>query len=151
MQPLLTRKGHADPELEQRVDKLLAQIGRSKAAWLYESEIRRLGEYGVLPLLRYVESPDSALEPSRRLTAMQIASDLSPAWAIGDMVQLLADDDPEVRVLAAKALQRLTGLTQGFPPEKWRERSAEIDQAQAEWRGWWEANRVSPPTSAPPK
>lgn len=141
MQPLLVRKGHADGELSQRVDELLAQIGESKLSNLYESEIRSLGEYGVLPLLRYVASPRSAANSARRIAAMRIVSDLAPPWAIGELIGLLRHSDAEVRMLSAAALKRITQHTQGIDLEAWRGDAAQWEQAAAAWDNWWNRNR----------
>lgn len=140
MQPLLIRKGHANSELADRVNDLLARVGETKQPELYEREIRSLGEYSVLPLLRYVESPRSDSNPWRRTAAMQIISDLAPAWAIGDLVGLLKHPDADVRSLAAAALNRLTQLTQGVTPEKWRGPPADWQPAAIAWQTWWTKN-----------
>jgi hypothetical protein len=140
MQPLLIRKGHADRELAERVDDLLARIGESERSELYEAEIRSLGEYGVLPLLRYVESPRSGSDGERRLVAMQIVSDLAPPWAIGDLIGLLKNPDADVRFLSAAALQRLTKQTQGVAIETWRGNPAEWEPVAATWQSWWSKN-----------
>ncbi|MEX2285882.1 MAG: zf-HC2 domain-containing protein [Planctomycetaceae bacterium] len=149
IQPLLIGKGHADAELSQRVDDLLAQIGRTKMSMLYEDQIRSLGEYCVLPLVRYVESPISLSEAGRRQNAMRIISDLAPPWAVGDLIELLRDSDAETRVLSASALQRLTGYTQGCPPEKWRAPAPESEQAFALWQRWWDENGQRFPSPVP--
>jgi hypothetical protein len=141
MQPLLILKGHADPELAGRVDDLLARVGESKVSNLYEEEIRRLGEYGALPLLRYVESPRSSTETARRLVAMRIASDLAPPWAIGDLIGLLKHPDADVRCLSAAALERLTQQNQGVATETWRGTSAKWTPALVAWQNWWKQNR----------
>jgi hypothetical protein len=141
MQPLLIRKGHGDRDLAERVDDLLARIGDSKQPELYETEIRSLGEYSVLPLMRYVESRRSDSNPRRRQAAMRIISDLAPAWAIGDLVGLLKHPDADVRVFAATALQRLTQETQGASNETWRGTPAQRQSAAAAWQTWWTANR----------
>lgn len=146
MQPLLIRKGHEDPELAQRVEDLLGPSGRMDLAASYEAEIRSLGEYGVLPLLRSLESPRSRSDRGRQLCAMRIVSDLAPAWAIGDLIGLLSHADPGVRGLAADALQRLTQQTQGIAPETWRDDGAEWEAAVAAWQAWWARNKDRYPT-----
>jgi hypothetical protein len=140
MQPLLIRKGHANRELAERVDDLLARVGETKQPELYETEIRSLGEYSVLPLLRYVESPRSDSNPRRREAAMRIISDLAPAWAIGDLIGLLKHSDADVRSLAAAALIRLTQQTQGVTTDKWRGAPADWQPAAAAWQSWWNKN-----------
>ena len=139
--PLLVKKGHAEPELIQRVNELLARLGQSKAASLYEDELRRLGEYCVLPLLRYVQSDLSQEDRARRQKAMRIAADLSPAWAVEDLISLLADADSEVRYLAASALTRLTSETHGRNPEAWRSPWADCQDSHARWQAWWAGQR----------
>lgn len=150
MQPLLVLKGHDSPELQDRIDRMFANLGRSKLDHLYEHEIRSLGEHAVLPLLRFVQSAPSRAEPERRRRAMAIAADMAPSWLVGELIELLADDDPTIRVAAATALRRLTGQTHGREPRDW---SAPVDQSDAErefWREWWQDNRLRyPPSRAP--
>jgi hypothetical protein len=141
MQPLLIRKGRADRELAERVEDLLGGIGESEHSELYEAEIRSLGEYGVLPLLRYMASPRAGADGQRRFVAMRIVSDLAPPWAIGDLVGLLMHPDADVRSLSAAALQRLTKQTQGVVPETWRGDRADWEPAAAAWQTWWNKNR----------
>jgi hypothetical protein len=141
MQPLLIRRGYADRELAERVEDLLAHVGESERSEIYEAEIRSLGEYCVLPLLRYVESPSSDSASGRRLVAMRIVSDLAPTWAIGDLIGLLGRSEPEVRYLSAAALQRLTTQTQGVSPEEWRGDPADWKPAIGPWQSWWSKNR----------
>jgi len=141
MNPLLVRKGNDDPELAQRIDRILAQLGQSKLSYLYEQEIRALGEHAVLPLARYVQSPLSRNDPMRRATAMRIIADVAPTWSIGTLIELLADDDGATRVLAAQALERLTGETQGRSPPEWRGDPKESAPALEAWRRWWAERR----------
>jgi hypothetical protein len=138
---LLVRKGKSDAELSRRIDAMLSQVGRSKVTWLYEQEIRGLGEHAVLPLLRFVQSPQSKAEPERRQTAMRLVSDLAPSWAVPELIGLLADDDAETRFFAATALQRLTGLDQGRPPSQWREDPEKCAAALELWQQWLTSKR----------
>ena len=138
---LLVRKGKSDAELSRRIDAMLSQVGRSKVTWLYEQEIRGLGEHAVLPLLRYVQSPQSTGEPERRLTALRLVSDLAPSWAVPELIGLLANDDAQTRYFAATALQRLTGLDQGRPPDQWREDPAKCAAALQLWHEWLTSKR----------
>jgi hypothetical protein len=139
--PLLTKKGHTNAELNSRVDLLLARIGRTKISTLYEQEIRGLGEFSALPLLRYVESPLSKGNAAQRQSAMRILSDIAPSWAIGDLIGILADEDEEVRVQAAQALHRLTGQSMGKQPEDWGKPWPECRETHARWQAWWNENR----------
>lgn len=139
--PLLAKKGHGDPELNERVDELLARIGHSKMSMLYEREIRSLGEYCVLPLIRYVQSPISQNDPGRRASAMAIIADLAPSVLLGELLPLLQDGSPEVRYQTARVLFRLTGETQGVRPEDWRRPLTDDNPAIELWARWWDRNR----------
>ncbi len=139
--PLLIQNGPADGELKQRVDDMLAKIGLSKVSNLYEAELRSLGEYSVLPLIRYLESPLSDQDVHRRRVAARIVSDLAVTWTISDLIQLLGHADGEVRARAAEALARLTGETHERAPDQWREESPDNDAARELWVGWWQRNR----------
>ena len=72
---------------------------------------------------------------------MGILADVAPTWAIADLIDLLADSDPDVRYLAAKGLQRLTAQTQGRDAEQWRQPLLECSDTHARWQAWWQANR----------
>jgi hypothetical protein len=142
MQPLLVQRGPDDAELKQRVDTLLAQIGQSKIATLYEQEIRSLGEHAVLPLVRFIQSPLAEKDPTRRTAAMELTSDLAPVWLIPDLIDLLAHTDPFVRRQAAATLFRLTALNMNLSPDDWREQPNDAQAAALmEWRNWWAAHR----------
>lgn len=143
---LLVKKGPTDPELEARVNGLLAAIGHAKASMLYEQELRGLGEHCVLPLLRYVQSGVKREEQSQRQMAMRIVADLAPPWAVGDLIALLADDDGEVRFHAAAALRRLTGHDHGREPRAWRSPWADCTPTFTTWKEWWQANAWRYPT-----
>jgi hypothetical protein len=141
MHPLLIQKGFADSELNERVNGLLAQLGRAKMSFLFERDIRGLGEYSALPLLRFVESTLSEEEVGRRQQAASILADVAPAWMVPDLIALLGDTDPVVRVASARALTRLTGQTQGISPEQWRESGDVWGSAHERWLAWWTENR----------
>ena len=76
MQPLIVKSGPDNAELRERVDTMLAKIGRTKVATMYEQEIRSLGEHAVLPLVRFVQSPLGQDDPVKRTTAMELTADL---------------------------------------------------------------------------
>jgi hypothetical protein len=145
MHPLLVRKGPADPELFSRVDQLLAQVGHTKVSFFYERDLRSLGEYGALPLLRFVQSPDSAEDAEKRRVAAGILADVAPAWMVPDLIGLLEDADATVRIKAAMGLARLTGETQGVTPESWVEIGEEQMVALAGWQEWWASERAAWP------
>jgi ferric-dicitrate binding protein FerR (iron transport regulator) len=156
MDAILMRKGNS-PEVERRVLDALAQVGHAKADKAAENEIRRWGESCVSPLTRYVQSEGSRQQHTNRVAAARILSDLAPAWAIGDLIELLRDPDPEVRVYAATALHRLTGQTQGYSLEHWRlagkemptknfKAESSVEGGYQAWRKWWEQNKSKYPS-----
>ncbi len=145
---LLMRKGPADPELQQRVECLFAKIGQSKMDYLREEELRILGESCVLPLLRYLQGPESKGDLGKRRLAGRVIGDLAPPWAIFDLIGLLKDEDVQVRASAASALLRLTGQDQGLPPRQWSNAAPEACGAARDgWQDWWKRNSFRCPSS----
>lgn len=142
---LLLLKGPDNPELAERLNDILAQIGQAKLSYLYEDEIRRLGSRAALPLLRFIESPRSQANVTARVSAARLAADLADSSVIGDLIALLADADPSVRVHMARALERLTGLDQGRPAADWRDDPAACQPALESWRAWWQTRRAAYP------
>ena len=145
---ILLMKGRDNPELSQRIDDILAQLGQLKGKFLEEEEIRTLGDRCVLPLTRYLQSPRCEGEDQRgkRLTAARILSDLAQPWTIPDLIILLEQADPEVRFYAAKGLERLTGTTMGHRPDDWRRNSLESMRPTIKsWQDWWRKNQYRCP------
>lgn len=138
---LLVLKGPDNPELADRLNDILAQVGQAKLSYLYEDEIRRLGSRAALPLLRFIESPRSQANIASRVSAARLAADLADSSVIGDLIALLADADPRVRVHAARALERLTGVNQGRPAGDWQDDLAACQPTLEAWRAWWQARR----------
>ncbi|MDZ4783088.1 MAG: zf-HC2 domain-containing protein [Planctomycetia bacterium] len=152
MNPLLALKSPDDPELSAQVDALLSHLGETKMNLLSDAELRSLGPSCTVPLSRYVRSEDSQQQQERRRHAARLLADLAPVSLIGDMIELLADDDPEIRVQAATALRRLTGLEMDCPIEHWRESADDLQrQALQGWQAWWLQNsfRCQPSPAAP--
>ena len=106
---LLAFEPEREREFQERIDALLAMLGRTKMAHLYEWEIRSLGDHCALPILRYVESADSRGEPARRRDAARILADVAAPRHLAGLAELLTDADAEVRVSAARGIERLTG------------------------------------------
>ena len=126
---------------------MLAQIGRTKIATLYEQEIRTLGEHGVLPLVRFIQSPLAENDPVRRHAAMGIAADLAPIWLIPDLIDLLGHSDGYIRRQAAATLHRLTALDMNLSPERWQEKpNEEQTMAREDWKTWWAKHRDQYPS-----
>ena len=147
---ILVMKGRDNPELAKRIDDLFAQIGQQKMGFLFEEEIRALGDHCVIPLTKYIESDRSQHQPAQRATAARIVCDVAPQWAIPNLIELLQDRDGEVRYYAATALRRLTGQGLGRSPEQWRNDNLfTCRQAATQWGGWWKENRERYPGMPP--
>jgi hypothetical protein len=68
---------------------------------------------------------------------------------IPELIDLLADTDPAVRVSSATALKRLTGETFGLEPQSWGEPDRDVAPSLAQWRAWWESERQAYPSPPP--
>jgi len=149
MDALLIRKSHSDPDLKLRVESLLNKIGESNltrednsvVSLQYERQLRNLGEHCVMPLTEYVQSAESHQTPLRRRRAMALVSDMSPTWNVSRLIELVDDDDDQVKTLAAQALRRLTGESDGQLTHEWSEQPTALDGARDTWQDWWNSNR----------
>ena len=143
---ILVMKGRDNPELSKRIDDLFAQIGQQKMGFMFEEEIRGLGDHCVIPLTKYIESDRSKNDPAQRATAARIISDVAPPWAIPHLITLLQNTDGEVRYYAALGLRRLTGHNNGRSPEQWRTDDLfTCQQAATQWQTWWTENHTHYP------
>ena len=111
--PLLAVRRPDDPELQSRLQLLLARFGQSKMSSMYDSQIRSLGSAGTIPLIAFVRSPKSLDNPELRHRAMQIIADLAPASTRRELESLAKDSDPTVSQLANAALARLSKQRSG--------------------------------------
>lgn len=145
---VLALRSAQHPELTERVNRLLANVGAAKLSLMYEDELRRLGDDGVPPLLAYLDATRRKPDVRERATAARIVSDVAqPRW-IPDMIALLTDENPDVRFQAARGLGRLTGRDQGLKAETWQTESCEsCEGAYKKWLEWWAANRDRYPTA----
>src|SRR5579862_5324941 len=89
IEEILVLKDRDNPELIGHVDDLLAHLGEEKMAFMYEDEIRALGDHCVLPLTRYIESARSAGQTARRRSAAGIVADSAQPWCIPYLIELL--------------------------------------------------------------
>lgn len=78
-------------------------------------------------------------EPAARNAAIVRAARENNHNAIPDLIRMLESDDPTSRVLAIRALERLTGETRGYHPEA---EEASRKQAIDAWTAWLEQNRT---------
>ena len=147
---ILMLKGHGNPELTKRIDDLFAHIGETKSDILNDDEIRLLGDHCVLPLTRYLQSDRSKGQIYKRRQAASILADLAQPWCIRDLIGLLEDKDPQVRVSAATALKRLTNQSFGMQPTEWQSaQPAACTSAQATWQEWLKNKDFRCPSEPP--
>jgi HEAT repeat protein len=66
--------------------------------------------------------------------------DLAPPSCVPELIALLSDDDGEVRFHTAAALNRLTGQTLGFSPDRCAADPRDPAPVAA-WQEWWSRNR----------
>jgi hypothetical protein len=138
---LLAQGSSEHPELIERVNQLLANIGAAKLSLLYEDELRRLGDAGVPPLLAYLASTRETPDAAQRVTAARIVADVAHSRRIADLIALLTDANADVRFHAARGLERLTGRDQGCTPQSWQtEPWAACESAHQQWLDWWAEN-----------
>jgi hypothetical protein len=138
---ILVMKGRDNPELARRMNDMFALLGEQKMNFMAEAEIRRLGDHCVIPLTRYMQSDLSKNKDRNRHAAARIVADVATTSSIPELINLLSDDDGEVRFHAARALARLTGSQSGRP-EEWRDQSLLVCMPRIQtWHEWWEKNK----------
>jgi hypothetical protein len=139
---VLALRGSEHPELVERVNQLLVNVGSAKLSLLYEDELRRLGDAGVPPLVAYLNATREKSVAAERTTAARIVADVAESRWIGDLIALLTDTNADVRFHAARGLERLTGRNQGCPPATWKTGSwFTCESPHKLWLDWWAANR----------
>jgi hypothetical protein len=135
---LLIHKDPNNPELQDRVNQLFAQIGKGKMELLREDELKGLGDRCVLPLTRYLQSNQAPEMEFRRIEAARVIGDVAQPWCIPYLIELLGDHDGNVREYAIQALRRLTTGGPGPSPDEWRNMSpSQAHAAQVQWQLWW--------------
>ncbi|QEF98673.1 hypothetical protein Mal15_27280 [Stieleria maiorica] len=107
--PLLAIGPPIDRELTAVINELLAPIGRTKARHLNETQIRRLGPEGAIPLLVYAATETAPDQLVLRQTAVSLAGDLADHRSTQWLEQLLVDPDPYLSAQAEKTLERIAG------------------------------------------
>lgn len=133
MLPLVARDS---VEVESFTQRVLASIGGAKTGFIYEEDLIRLGEPGAVPLLAFLQVTPAEERIEARRTAANVLSQTAGESMIDDLIDLLSDEDGDVRVAIAMALQRLTGETHGVDPEEWRYGSRETEAAHSAWQTW---------------
>jgi len=84
------------------------------------------------------ESLDSPL-PNRRTEALTDPAKIDDPSTIRGRIVLLDSDDPLVRMLAIRSLERMTGTTLGYDHAAGQQAR---DQAVAAWVDWYESGGI---------
>ncbi len=139
---LLALKGPDNPELQERLERIFAEIGAAKIGYLYEQEIRAMGDASVSPLIYFLKRSTGDADQQRRVIAARLLADLAPPRTIPDLIGLLPDENAQVRFFIAQALTRLTGETQGRTPDAWRaDPLPTCEPTHRDWQAWWQENK----------
>ncbi|MFT3879963.1 MAG: FecR domain-containing protein [Gemmatales bacterium] len=145
---ILVLKGRDNPELNRRINDVMASIGETKMSFLAEEEIRTLGDHCVVPLCRYLQTARSHQQGTRREMAARIIADLAQPRSIGDLIDLLSDTNPQVRSSMARGLARLTKQDMGLSSQQWQTADEQKrQQVQKQWKEWWKTNQSRYPDS----
>jgi hypothetical protein len=144
MLELVAHAGNRDRELAEHVDRLLVDMGRTKAVMIQEETLaRELGGTCRVPLARYLvsEGAQADLEPRRK--AARVLVRIADASVARDLATALRDPDAEVRVSAAQALRRVSAGQVCGEPEAFR--GACDDGAAHVAKEWIEGGCSLPP------
>ena len=57
---------------------MFAEIGEAKLGYLYEREIRAMGDASVLPLVYFLKGSTHEADQARRVVAARLLADLAP-------------------------------------------------------------------------
>lgn len=82
-------------------------------------------------------------EPAARNAAIVQAARDGDRNAIPDLIRMLDSDDPATRVLAIRALERLTGETFGYDPAG---EMASRERSVGQWTAWCREQNVAKAT-----
>lgn len=134
---LLSRPKDA-AEVQSRTSTILGDLGHVKENDPCEVALRALGERSAPTVLQYLKLPASPIDAPRRRAAARVMADTAPAASAGDLAALLKDTEPEVRVQAARGLQRLSAQDLGFDEAFWR--GAKFADGHKAWTDWLAKN-----------
>lgn len=121
MLDLVARTGGHDRELAEHLDRLLVDMGRTKAVMIEERKlVEELGGSCRVPLARYLVSEGAQFEDEPRRKAARVLVRIADASVAPELAKALRDPDPDVRVSAARALSRLSDGKACPDPEAFR-------------------------------
>jgi hypothetical protein len=135
LNPILVARGPAAAqEVERRVRVHLSRLARVPGTDHHEAALKGLGEGPLVVLGTYLASPANVADQPRRAAAARVMAANATAKSATQLLPLLDNETPEVRVEAAKGLARLAGTDQGRGDAYWRgdDRAAGVKA----WTAW---------------
>ena len=138
---LLLKRGKSTPEIDTRLQNMMQMLGRYQKGEedLSDAGYRSLGEFSPPWLVaNYLKYPPTAQETTRRRAAAKIVADLGTKAQAPALVSLLQDPDVEVRLPAAKGLERVAGTNLKFDEAYWK--GDKLDAGQKAWDEWLKKN-----------
>jgi hypothetical protein len=147
MLDLVAHSGSHDRELAEHIDRLLEDIGHTKAVMIDEEKlVTELGGSCRVPLARYLVSESAQGETEARRKAARVLVRIVDRSVAPELARALRDPDAEVRVSAAEALSRVSGGRVCRDPEVFR---AACDDGAAKAADAWVESVAAP--KGPPK
>jgi HEAT repeat protein len=100
---------------------------------------RSLGAYSPPFLVeRYLKYPSPPQDAPRKRAVVRIIADLGSPAQVPALIALLPDADIEVRMAAAKGLERITGTNLKYDEAYWK--GDKVDAGQKAWDDWAKKN-----------
>ncbi len=130
---VLLARSPQNPELQARLQNLVGMLGQSRGPQA-EPLLRELPEAASPALAKLLKSPPSPIDVERRKVAAKILADVAPKGSASDLAAVLADADADVRVQAARGLERLAGKNLGHDEAYWR--GANVEAGRKAWEAW---------------
>jgi hypothetical protein len=128
-------------EVKARLGPVLTELGEAKKDDPCEPALRDFGPRAAPDVLAYLKMPSGPIDAPRRRAAARIMAETAPASCAADLAALLKDADPDVRVPAARGLQRLAGQDLGMDEAFWR--GAKFADGHKAWTDWLAKNGAS--------
>jgi hypothetical protein len=120
---LLVKRGKPSPEIDDRLKQMLRMLGHYPEGQEDPSDLgyRSLGSYAPPFLVEgYLKYPTPAQDLPRKRAVVRIIADLGGVAQAPALVALLVDPDTDVRVTAARGLERLAGTNLNFDAAYWK-------------------------------
>jgi hypothetical protein len=138
---LLVKRGKSTPEIDQRLQGMMRMLGKGRPGEEDPSDsgYRSLGAFSPPFLVeRYLKYPSPPQDAPRKRAVVRIIADLGTTAQAPALIALLPDTDVEVRVAAAKGLERITGTNLKFDEAYWK--GDKLDGGQKAWEEWAKKN-----------